>query len=44
MFIIGYNAEIWIEQYTFGVLTLCTVLVAILTVFITRVVQGSWFL
>ena len=43
MLIISQNAEIWIVQGLFGVSTLCTVLVAALTVFITRVMRKYWY-
>ena len=42
MLIISQNTEIWVEHCPSGILTSCTILVAVLTVLILRVVTGSW--
>ena len=42
MIIISQNTEIWVEHCPSGILTSCTILVAVLTVFILRVVTSSW--
>ena len=44
MLIISQNVEIWIEQTPFGVPTLCTLFIAVLTVFITRVTRKYWYI
>ena len=44
MLIISQNAEIWVEHCPYGVLTSCTIFITVLTVFIRRVVKGSWSL
>ena len=44
MFIIGQDVEIWVEHCPSRVLTSCTVVIAILTVFIIRIGAGSWSL
>ena len=41
MLIIGEKVEIWIEHCSSRVLNLCTMLVAVITVFITRNCTGS---
>ena len=44
MLTISQHAEICVEHCPSGVLTSCTTFIAVLTVFIRRVVNGSWSL
>ena len=44
MHIICQNVEIWIVQGLFGVSTLCTIFIAVLTVFITRIIRKYWYI
>ena len=44
MYIIGQDTGIWVEHCPSRVLTSCTALIAILTVFVIRIGAGSWSL